>query len=157
MVVAQALHHSSDATSCWISTLLNIQSPYRLAVTIPPCWPKRHNWLRTGDTRDQSNVGCPAKGPGRYSGLPDGRTRSGRPLRGSDAERNRSAVTVKHRIGIDDLDSDALLTAFVIVAQAGAVLPCMQSMAGRADPKQNRTIPPLQHERVCTRATSRIW
>ena len=30
-------------------------------------------------------------------------------------------VTVKHRIGIDDLDSDALLTAFVDrVAEAGA-------------------------------------
>lgn len=61
-------------------------------------------------------------------------------------------VTVKHRIGIDDLDSDALLTAFVDrVASAGAsrfAIHARKAWLEGLDPKQNRTIPPLEHERV---------
>ena len=61
-------------------------------------------------------------------------------------------VTVKHRIGIDDLDSDALLTAFVDrVAAAGAsrfAVHARKAWLEGLDPKQNRTVPPLQHERV---------
>ena len=61
-------------------------------------------------------------------------------------------VTVKHRIGIDDLDNDALLTAFVDqVAAAGAsrfAVHARKAWLEGLDPKQNRTIPPLQHDRV---------
>ena len=61
-------------------------------------------------------------------------------------------VTVKHRIGIDDLDNDELLTAFVDrVAAAGAQrfsVHARKAWLEGLDPKQNRTIPPLQHERV---------
>ena len=61
-------------------------------------------------------------------------------------------VTVKHRVGIDDLDSDALLTAFVDqVAAAGATrfsVHARKAWLDGLDPKQNRTIPPLEHERV---------
>ena len=61
-------------------------------------------------------------------------------------------VTVKHRIGIDDLDSDELLTAFVDrVASAGASrfsVHARKAWLDGLDPKQNRTIPPLQHDRV---------
>ncbi len=61
-------------------------------------------------------------------------------------------VTVKHRVGIDDLDSDTLLTAFVDqVAAAGATrfsVHARKAWLDGLDPKQNRTIPPLQHERV---------
>ena len=61
-------------------------------------------------------------------------------------------VTVKHRIGIDDLDSDALLTNFVDrVALAGAsrfAVHARKAWLEGLDPKQNRTMPPLQHERV---------
>ena len=61
-------------------------------------------------------------------------------------------VTVKHRIGIDDLDSDDLLTAFVDrVASAGASrfsVHARKAWLDGLDPKQNRTIPPLQHDRV---------
>ena len=61
-------------------------------------------------------------------------------------------MTVKHRIGIDDLDSDALLTNFVDrVALAGAsrfAVHARKAWLEGLDPKQNRTIPPLQHERV---------
>ena len=61
-------------------------------------------------------------------------------------------VTVKHRIGIDDLDNDDLLTAFVDrVACAGASrfsVHARKAWLEGLDPKQNRTIPPLQHDRV---------
>ena len=61
-------------------------------------------------------------------------------------------MTVKHRVGIDDLDSDALLTAFVDqVAAAGATrfsVHARKAWLDGLDPKQNRTIPPLEHERV---------
>ena len=61
-------------------------------------------------------------------------------------------VTVKHRIGIDDLDSDDLLTAFVDrVAVAGAsrfAVHARKAWLEGLDPKQNRTIPPLRHDRV---------
>jgi tRNA-dihydrouridine synthase A len=61
-------------------------------------------------------------------------------------------VTVKHRVGIDALDSDVLLTAFVdAVAAAGASrfsVHARKAWLEGLDPKQNRTIPPLQHDRV---------
>ena len=61
-------------------------------------------------------------------------------------------VTVKHRVGIDHHDSDALLQAFVDrVAAAGASrfsVHARKAWLEGLDPKQNRTIPPLQHERV---------
>ncbi len=61
-------------------------------------------------------------------------------------------VTVKHRVGIDHHDSDTLLQAFVDrVAAAGASrfsVHARKAWLEGLDPKQNRTIPPLQHERV---------
>ena len=61
-------------------------------------------------------------------------------------------VPVRHRIGIDDLDSDALLTDFVDrVAEAGAQrfsVHARKAWLEGLNPKQNRTIPPLQHDRV---------
>jgi tRNA-dihydrouridine synthase A len=61
-------------------------------------------------------------------------------------------VTVKHRIGIDNLDSDELLKNFVDqVASAGAkrfVVHARKAWLKGLNPKQNRTVPPLQYERV---------
>ncbi len=61
-------------------------------------------------------------------------------------------VTVKHRIGIDNLDSDKLLKQFVNrVASAGAerfVVHARKAWLEGLNPKQNRTIPPLQYDRV---------
>jgi len=61
-------------------------------------------------------------------------------------------VTVKHRLGIDDLDSDAHLHRFV-AALVGAGVDRIVVHARKAwltglSPRQNRTVPPLQHERV---------
>jgi tRNA-dihydrouridine synthase A len=61
-------------------------------------------------------------------------------------------VTVKHRLGIDDLDDDAHLHAFVGgLAAAGVdrvVVHARKAWLSGLSPKQNRSVPPLQHERV---------
>ncbi len=61
-------------------------------------------------------------------------------------------VTVKHRIGIDDLDSDELLKAFCQSAsEAGAsrfAIHARKAWLEGLNAKENRTIPPLQYERV---------
>ncbi len=61
-------------------------------------------------------------------------------------------VTVKTRIGIDNLDSDELLDAFVTtVAQAGCetfIIHARKAWLHGLSPKENREIPPLKVERV---------
>ena len=61
-------------------------------------------------------------------------------------------VTVKNRIGIDDLDNDDFLTHFVdTVAAAGCnkfVVHARIAVLGGLSPKQNRTVPPLNYDRV---------
>jgi tRNA-dihydrouridine synthase A len=61
-------------------------------------------------------------------------------------------VTVKHRLGIDDLDSDELLHSFVdTVQQTGCstfVVHARKAILSGLSPKQNRDVPPLQYERV---------
>jgi len=61
-------------------------------------------------------------------------------------------VTVKHRLGIDDLDHDAHLHAFVAaLLEAGVdriVVHARKAWLSGLSPKQNRSVPPLQHERV---------
>ena len=61
-------------------------------------------------------------------------------------------VTVKHRIGIDDLDSFERLTNFVAtVADAGAgrfSVHARKAWLSGLSPKENRTIPPLRYETV---------
>ncbi|MBT8092326.1 MAG: tRNA dihydrouridine(20/20a) synthase DusA [Gammaproteobacteria bacterium] len=61
-------------------------------------------------------------------------------------------VTVKSRIGIDDQDSDAFLREFVeAVAAAGCqkfVVHARIAILDGLSPKENRTIPPLNYERV---------
>ena len=61
-------------------------------------------------------------------------------------------VTVKHRIGIDDLDSFEQLTTFVKAsADAGAArfsVHARKAWLSGLSPKENRTIPPLHYETV---------
>ena len=61
-------------------------------------------------------------------------------------------VTVKTRIGIDDQDSEAFLRRFVdTVAAAGCrkfVIHARIAILDGLSPKENRTIPPLNYERV---------
>ncbi|MFU8889709.1 MAG: tRNA dihydrouridine(20/20a) synthase DusA, partial [Trueperaceae bacterium] len=61
-------------------------------------------------------------------------------------------VTVKHRLGIDELDDDDHLHAFVGgLAAAGVdrvVVHARKAWLTGLSPRQNRSVPPLQHERV---------
>lgn len=61
-------------------------------------------------------------------------------------------VTVKHRIGIDDLDRYEDMANFVrIVAQAGSdrfTVHARKAWLNGLSPKENRTIPPLRYDEV---------
>lgn len=63
-------------------------------------------------------------------------------------------VTVKTRLGIDDLDNDDHLALFIkTVAEAGCktfILHARKAWLSGLSPKENREIPPLQYERVYT-------
>jgi tRNA-dihydrouridine synthase A len=100
------------------------------------------------------NVGCPSDRVqrGRF-----GACLMAEPARVADAVRAMRAtvalpVTVKHRLGIDDLDTDEHLHAFVAaLVEAGVdrvVVHARKAWLRGLSPKQNRTVPPLQHERV---------
>ncbi len=64
----------------------------------------------------------------------------------------RIPVTVKCRLGIDDLDSDEHLHRFIrTVAAAGCevfIVHARKAWLQGLSPKQNREVPPLQYERV---------
>ena len=64
----------------------------------------------------------------------------------------RVPVTVKHRIGVDDLDSLEQLLHFVsVVADAGATrfsVHARKAWLSNLSPKENRTVPPLCYEMV---------
>ncbi len=61
-------------------------------------------------------------------------------------------VTVKHRIGVDDMDDYAGLLNFVeTLAQAGCetfIVHARKAWLKGLSPKENRAIPPLQYEKV---------
>ena len=155
MVVAQALHHSNrrhrlldfDPIEHPIALQIGGDDPALLAeaARLATDW---------GYDEINLNVGCPSQKvqAGNFGAClmaePDLVARC---VEAMCAATDRP-VTVKHRIGIDDLDSDALLTAFVDrVASAGAsrfAIHARKAWLEGLDPKQNRTIPPLQHERV---------
>ncbi len=61
-------------------------------------------------------------------------------------------VSVKCRLGVDDWDSDALLDAFVDSVAAGGCskfyVHARKAVLGGLTPAQNRSVPPLQYDRV---------
>ncbi|MGB1416303.1 MAG: tRNA dihydrouridine(20/20a) synthase DusA [Synechococcus sp.] len=155
MVVAQALHHSNrrdklldfDPIEHPIALQIGGDNPTLLADAARMA----EDW---GYDEINLNVGCPSPRvkAGNFGAClmadPDHVARCVDAM----VQATQRPVTVKHRVGIDDLDSDALLTAFVDrVAAAGAQrfsVHARKAWLEGLDPKQNRTIPPLQHERV---------
>ncbi len=157
MVVAKALHHSNrlprlldfDPIEHPIALQIGGDDPKLLAEAAKLA----EEW---GYDEINLNVGCPSP---RVQAGNFGACLMAQPdlvARCIEAMCNASTlpVTVKHRIGIDDLDSDALLLAFVDrVAHAGAqrfAIHARKAWLEGLDPKQNRTIPPLQPERVAS-------
>ena len=100
------------------------------------------------------NVGCPSD---RVQNGMFGACLMARPelvARCVEAMRNatRLPVTVKHRLGIDDLDSYELLTQFIrTVSGAGCdtfIVHARKAFLQGLSPKENREIPPLRYEWV---------
>ena len=61
-------------------------------------------------------------------------------------------VTVKHRIGIDDMDSDETLLEFIKTVAGGGcktfIVHARKAWLQGLSPKENREVPPLQYEKV---------
>jgi len=100
------------------------------------------------------NVGCPSERvqAGRF-----GACLMATPAVVADSVRAMRAavslpVTVKHRLGIDDLDSDPHLHAFVceqaVAGVDGLIVHARKAILAGLSPKANRSVPPLQPERV---------
>ncbi|MBT8109609.1 MAG: tRNA dihydrouridine(20/20a) synthase DusA [Gammaproteobacteria bacterium] len=100
------------------------------------------------------NVGCPSD---RVQSGQFGACLMARPQAVADCYKAMQAeteipVTVKTRIGIDDQDSDEFLQRFVdVIAAAGCrklIVHARIAILEGLSPKQNRTIPPLNYDRV---------
>ena len=67
-------------------------------------------------------------------------------------EATQLPVTIKHRLGIDDLDNDQHLHNFVAtVAESGCktfIVHARKAILAGLSPKENRDVPPLQYDRV---------
>ena len=109
---------------------------------------------RRGFAEVNLNVGCPSDRVqrGRF-----GACLMAEPAVVADAVRAMRAacslpVTVKHRLGIDELDDDEHLARFVdaLVAAGvdGVVVHARKAWLSGLSPKANRSVPPLQPERV---------
>ncbi|MFL0788652.1 MAG: tRNA dihydrouridine(20/20a) synthase DusA [Prochlorococcus sp.] len=155
MVVAQALHHSKrrqrlldfDPIEHPIALQVGGDDPILLAeaARLADAW---------GYDEINLNLGCPSP---RVKAGNFGACLMAQPqlvARCIEAMTRASPlpVTVKHRVGIDDLDNDELLMAFVDqLAAAGTrrfAVHARKAWLEGMDPKQNRTLPPLQPDRV---------
>ena len=155
MIVAQALHYSKnrkklldfDEIEHPISIQLGGDNPSLLAEAAKMA----EDW---GYDEINLNIGCPSQ---KVKSGNFGACLMGKPkIVASCIERIKRScnipVTIKHRIGIDDLDSDNYLMQFVdICSIAGAdrfIVHARKAWLNGLNPKENRTIPPLQYERV---------
>jgi tRNA-dihydrouridine synthase A len=109
---------------------------------------------RAGFQEVNLNVGCPSDRVqrGRFGAClmaePEVVAGAVRAMRAATA----LPVTVKHRIGIDDLDGYEHMLRFVdVVAEAGAdrfTVHARKAWLRGLSPKENRTVPPLRHAEV---------
>ena len=165
MVVAQALHHARQQTDASqpggrLERLLGfdpIEHPLALQVggddpaLLAEATQLAADW---GYDEINLNVGCPSEKvqKGRFGAClmadPDQVARCVAAM----VAASPLAVTVKHRIGIDDRDSYPELLNFVdTVAAAGAqrfAVHARKAWLEGLDAKQNRTIPPLRYDLV---------
>ena len=155
MIVAQALHYSKNRNKLLdfdeiehpISIQLGGDNPKLLAEAAQMA----EDW---GYDEINLNIGCPS--PKVKSGN-FGACLMGKPkIVASCIEKMKKScnipITVKHRLGIDNLDSDDYLMQFVDSCSiAGAdrfIVHARKAWLNGLNPKENRTIPPLQYERV---------
>jgi len=155
MIVAKALHYSTNRNKLLdfdeiehpIAIQLGGDNPNLLAEAAQIA----EDW---GYDEINLNVGCPS--PKVQSGN-FGACLMGKPkIVATCIEKMKKTcnipITVKHRLGIDNLDSDDYLMQFVDSCSiAGAdrfIVHARKAWLNGLNPKENRTIPPLQYERV---------
>ena len=155
MIVAQALHYSKNRSKLLdfdeiehpIAIQLGGDNPNLLAEAAQMA----EDW---GYDEINLNIGCPS--PKVKSGN-FGACLMGKPkIVANCIEKMKKScnmpITVKHRLGIDKLDSDDYLLQFVdSCSNAGAerfIIHARKAWLNGLNPKENRTIPPLQYERV---------
>ena len=162
MIVAQALHYSKNRNKLLdfdqiehpISIQLGGDNPNLLAEAAEMA----EDW---GYDEINLNIGCPS--PKVKSGN-FGACLMGKPKTVANCiEKMKQScnipITVKHRLGIDNLDNDDYLIKFVDnCSNAGAdrfIIHARKAWLNGLNPKENRTIPPLQYERVETLKNNR--
>ena len=155
MIVAQALHYNKNRNKLLdyddiehpISIQLGGDNPILLAEAAQMA----EDW---GYDEINLNIGCPS--PKVKSGN-FGACLMGKPkLVANCIEKMKKSctipITVKHRLGIDNLDSDNFLMQFVdncsIAGAERFIIHARKAWLNGLNPKENRTIPPLQYERV---------
>jgi len=155
MIVAQALHYSKNRNK--LLDFDEIEHPISIQVggdnpnLLAEAAQMAEDW---GYDEINLNIGCPS--PKVKSGN-FGACLMGKPKIVAECiEKMKKScnlpVTVKHRVGIDNLDSDNYLMQFVDDCSiAGAdrfIIHARKAWLNGLNPKENRTIPPLQYERV---------
>ncbi len=155
MIVANALHHSKKRNQ--LLDFYEIEKPISLQIggddpkLLSEATKLAEEW---GYDEINLNLGCPS--PRVQSGN-FGACLMADPYKVAkciEAMKKASdlPITVKHRIGIDNLDSDELLIKFVdSLASAGAerfIVHARRAWLKGLNPKENRTIPELQYNRV---------
>ena len=154
MVTAAAIHHGDaekllryDASEHPIAVQLGGSDPVLMAETAKTA-------AGFGYDEININVGCPSD---RVQSGQFGACLMSHPQTVADCVQAMRAkvdvpVTVKTRIGIDDLDSDEFLNQFVeIVSLAGCkkfVVHARVAILDGLSPKENRAVPPLNYDRV---------
>jgi len=155
MIVAQALHYSKNRNKLLdfdeiehpISIQLGGDNPDLLAEAAQMA----EDW---GYDEINLNIGCPSPKVtlGNFGACLMGEPK----IVANCIEKMKKScnipITVKHRLGIDNLDSDDYLMKFVDSCSiAGAdrfIIHARKAWLNGLNPKENRTIPPLQYERV---------
>ena len=155
MIVAQALHYSKnrnklldfDEVEHPISIQLGGDNPNLLAEAAQMA----EDW---GYDEINLNIGCPSPKvkSGNFGACLMGKPRTVAKCIEKMKKSCNIPITVKHRLGIDNLDSDDYLMQFVdSCSNAGAdrfIVHARKAWLNGLNPKENRTIPPLQYERV---------
>jgi len=155
MVVAQALHYSKNRNKLLdfdeiehpISIQLGGDNPILLAEAAQMA----EDW---GYDEINLNIGCPSPKvkSGNFGACLMGKPKTVAKCIELMKKSCNIPITVKHRLGIDHLDNDDYLMQFVDSCSiAGAerfIVHARKAWLNGLNPKENRTIPPLQYERV---------
>ena len=155
MIVAQALHYSKNRNKLLdfdeiehpISIQLGGDDPNLLAEAAQMA----EDW---GYDEINLNVGCPSPKvkSGNFGACLMAKPKIVANCIESMKKSCNIPITVKHRLGIDNLDSDDYLIQFVdncsIAGAERFIVHARKAWLNGLNPKENRTIPPLQYERV---------